>query len=317
MVSIQYYSSSSVATGIHFCAGTIISPLHIVTASHCDIGVTLDKLRIIAGNSNNQCTASSTSCTIRKVTKFTRHPSYDSSTIKNDIAIIELDQPIPLDGVRAVAAKIENLTLDQFLSSSTSSMVNIAGWGRTTTQSSVQVIQKAMVPVSPISVCNAKNLGVSSPNQICAGNGNGVDTCGGDSGGPLFRIIAAGTANNNLPIFVLTGVVSYGPPGCGGSNVGAYTNATQYISFIRDQVGSSYTVEKYGDSSKPITPTPVPTPSPVTPVVPVPSNNNQSCKCKCYCKKVRQMREMRLRGGNNVDESQFMKWIKLNPFKAL
>ncbi|KAF0971899.1 hypothetical protein FDP41_009595 [Naegleria fowleri] len=291
MVSIQYFSSPT-ATGIHYCGGTLISPKHVVTASHCEIGLTMDKIRIVMGSSSNVCSsnlAASQKCIMRGVTRFTKHPNYDSSTIKNDIAIIELDQPVPLDGWRVTSAVVEGSTIP------TNTQVYIAGWGRTTSSSSVTNLQKAQVPVSPASVCNAKNLGMTTPQQICGGNGNGIDTCGGDSGGPLFRKVVP---QSGLPIFVLAGVVSYGPPGCGGSNVGVYTNATHYLDFIRSQVstGTQYTVATlaYG-AQQPSQPTPQPSPTPVTPQ-PTPKPSQQSCKCKCYCKKLQALREGKLRG---------------------
>jgi len=286
MASIQYLSSST-ALGVHFCGGTIISNKHILTAAHCNIGVALDKLQVVVGSSNNVCTSSnsaSTGCLIRKVVKFTSNPTYSSSSIKNDVAIIELDVPLPLDGTKITAAQIEGGSIP------TNNMVYIAGWGRTTTAASVTVIQKALVPISPMTVCNAKNLGATVPQQICAGNGNGIDTCGGDSGGPLFRI----DTSSNVKVFVVAGIVSYGPAGCGGTNVGIYTNTTSYLSFISGQVtasGLTITTNAYGQTVTPITPTPSP-----TPVVPKPSSTN--CNCACKCKKLAEMRKNRmLRGG--------------------
>lgn len=57
----------------------------------------------------------------------------------------------------------------------------------------------------------------------------GVDTCPGDSGGPLFC-----KRENKV---ILTGIVSWGAPQCGGiDQPGVYVNVTNYVSWIKDIV---------------------------------------------------------------------------------
>lgn len=55
-----------------------------------------------------------------------------------------------------------------------------------------------------------------------------LDTCGGDSGGPLMQI--ANTQNG--PKYFLTGIVSYGPSQC-GLYPALYTRTSFYLPFIK------------------------------------------------------------------------------------
>ena len=54
----------------------------------------------------------------------------------------------------------------------------------------------------------------------------GIDSCNGDSGGPLF---VSGTKDGT---FYLEGVVSYGSKECGTGYPGVYTNIEYYMQWI-------------------------------------------------------------------------------------
>ena len=94
------------------------------------------------------------------------------------------------------------------------------------------------MPVYPNSVCNSQTDyeglgGQLADSQLCAGNltSGGVDSCSGDSGGPL--ICDAG----EFVGYVLTGVVSFGVK-CGEPNFpGIYTRVTHYIDWIESKMG--------------------------------------------------------------------------------
>lgn len=61
--------------------------------------------------------------------------------------------------------------------------------------------------------------------QLCAGGNAGQDSCGGDSGGPLFKLIS--------DQFYLEGLVSFGPKECGTDEVpGVYTRVSAHIDWI-------------------------------------------------------------------------------------
>lgn len=69
--------------------------------------------------------------------------------------------------------------------------------------------------------------------QICAGDRNRKDSCGGDSGGPLQTI---GPFNNDA-CFVQHGIVSFGPRFCGQEGFpGVYTRVAYYMDWILDNL---------------------------------------------------------------------------------
>lgn len=63
--------------------------------------------------------------------------------------------------------------------------------------------------------------------QICAGGAKGKDSCNGDSGGPLMKLIPGS------PNWYIEGIVSYGPQNCGTEGVpGIYTRVGAYLGWI-------------------------------------------------------------------------------------
>ena len=96
------------------------------------------------------------------------------------------------------------------------------------------ILQIAMVPIIPNSVCNShsdyKRFGKKlSASQLCAGNlsNGGMDACQGDSGGPL------------VCDDILIGVVSFGYR-CGEPNFpGIYSRVGYFIDWINSNMGDS------------------------------------------------------------------------------
>ncbi|KAJ1888718.1 hypothetical protein LPJ66_008427, partial [Kickxella alabastrina] len=71
------------------CGGTLLSPKHIVTAGHCLYHApSAQSIKVGYGHThtNKQKTA--------KPLKYTIHPLFNPRTLFNDIAIIELAEPI-------------------------------------------------------------------------------------------------------------------------------------------------------------------------------------------------------------------------------
>ena len=65
----------------------------------------------------------------------------------------------------------------------------------------------------------------------------GVDSCNGDSGGPLIarRRSADRNVASTLPMY-LKGVVSFGTSQCGIGYPGVYTNIENYVPWIRRNI---------------------------------------------------------------------------------
>lgn len=86
----------------HFCSGTILNPEFIVTAAHC-IPPNNQKFKIIAGKRMTSTEQR------RNVWKSYVHAEYDGGISPNDIALIQLEEPLVLnlsvDQIRLPSAK--------------------------------------------------------------------------------------------------------------------------------------------------------------------------------------------------------------------
>lgn len=104
----------------------------------------------------------------------------------------------------------------------------MAGWGKTPYASSSSIKLKAKIPLVNSSECNriyaSSNINLSD-GQICAGGEKGIDSCRGDSGGPLMF------EKDN--IFILYGLVSFGTSACGSKGYPSmYTKVGFYLNWI-------------------------------------------------------------------------------------
>ena len=98
------------------------------------------------------------------------------------------------------------------------SAVDVSGWGVTSTDDSPNTLQAATVNMIDDGTCADDYPGeFDASTMICAGfQSGGVDTCAGDSGGPLEAPVPAGG-------YRLVGITSWGE-GCAGSgHPGVYT----------------------------------------------------------------------------------------------
>lgn len=81
-------------------------------------------------------------------------------------------------------------------------------------------------------VYNTKQITISAA-QICAGGDKGLDSCRGDSGGPLMSIEIVSGA----PYWYLVGIVSFGPNPCGKEDwPGVYTKVGSYVDWIESKL---------------------------------------------------------------------------------
>lgn len=112
----------------------------------------------------------------------------------------------------------------------------IAGWGRTEYGSKSDEMLKANIPMKMTSDCGiAFNITLSEEHIICAGGEDLVDSCSGDSGGPLFW---TGKMKNSGARYFQFGITAAGYKYCGKLLNGVtppafYTKISSYIQWIR------------------------------------------------------------------------------------
>jgi secreted trypsin-like serine protease len=212
----------------HFCGGSVLSEKWIITAAHCAERLTPAQVVITAGTNRLVDGA-----TRRNVNRIIVHRNYNRQTTDNDIALIELRDPLP-SGLQI--QKVDLLTLAEEPGLVENTPLTVTGWGATFEGGSV-VRDLRFIDTLPFvlrTTCNSPQAydGRISGNMICAGvRTGGTDSCQGDSGGPLTFKTATSPK--------LAGIVSWGEGCARPDRVGVYTRVANYVDWVQTCVTNS------------------------------------------------------------------------------
>ncbi|KAF5305579.1 hypothetical protein FQA39_LY01670 [Lamprigera yunnana] len=238
MARLRHRSASGIFN--YGCAGFLISEHFVLTAAHCVLSKELQVLgpiyQVQLGEHDTQCETdcektgkNSVRCAdpplLIRTAKPKVHPGYTNNIQHhNDIALLPLRETVRFSEFVSPICLASNF--------SDANEMWLSGWGKTEKSVNSPIKLKVSVRKANQTECSIsyESLDISiMSSQLCAGGEEGIDSCSGDSGGPLM-------VQHNSLIWYAEGIVSFGL-GCGVKDwPGVYTSIPSYLPWITNTI---------------------------------------------------------------------------------
>ena len=213
LVALGHADQSATPYENQFCGGSAVTEQVVLTAAHCVDWLESDQFAVYSGSVDLE------SETIAATAVSDVHIAEDYGSpadFANDWALVRLAEPI----------EVEPIGLDDGTTDFES--FQVAGWGLDENDQYPTVAHWAEVPYVADAACGrAYGDGFDADSMLCAGDlDNGeVDSCSGDSGGPLMA-----ADENGEP--TLAGIVSWGNACALAGYPGVYSEVASFTDTI-------------------------------------------------------------------------------------
>ncbi|EDS40875.1 serine collagenase 1 [Culex quinquefasciatus] len=211
------------------CGGSLIWDNFVLTAAHCVLdsrSIAPDVVRL--GDIDLYSADDDEWAQQFRIAKIVRHPEHRFTASYNDIALLKLDRNVVEDGtvIPACLWRDEEVRFKELVAT---------GWGRTGVGADFtpKLLQVSLKPISNEECSKIypydRKLRQGLQGQHLCARDEIMDTCEGDSGGPLqFKLMH----NGRMTPFII-GVTSFGSA-CGVSLPGVYARVSTYFDWIVD-----------------------------------------------------------------------------------